>query len=1259
MLMRKMRILGFCAALMLAFSPADIYGQRGGGRDRAAEDEERRRLELQRQIERIQAERAREEQRIERELGPIGGTEQSVAQWQDFYDRSCVGDNARGGRQRCSDALFSVAAGTYREERDAFIAAQQKYESDFAIWERGRQQGARPTSPRPNYQRSLRIFQTAVERYAGTPRASEGWLEIGGIYLLDGDAERARAAFDQLVRRYPNDRRASAAHFRIGEICFGELRDFNCALTHFGNINPSHVTPDIVEIAHFRRAEIHHARGDLDEAVRLYTQYVDKCISREFTRCELRPEAIENIAIAFSDMENGAQAAAQFFTRLGARTFEDTVMYRIGMRNFDHGQFEQAIIALNRAIERFPNFVDAPRAQMNIVNSHLVRTRPAEANTARERLIELFSPGTPWIQANSRNSAAMAIARDMVKQALSSIALYYHALAQQASDPQIARGHFERAVAAYERVIRDFSDDVWMVYEFNFNLAEALMAVGRFEDAAVRYNLVAYANLSSFPVFRPTIDTMGMSAAEIERTRAEGAARTSPINISQGDAGWGAIVALDTLRRVQVAQGQLNTQQAYALPITRRLLQTIVEFQQRFPQDPKAAEALYAAASIHFDGSNYAEAIAVSHRILASYGADTTMWRQATKLAADSYTKNEQFDEGIAKYDELIARTRNNPDLLQTYIDLAAAAIFQKATRMRERRQIALAAAEFQTIVVRYPASTVAPLGWFEAAVTYEEADSAAAAARIFREFPTRFPRHELLQRAFVRSGENFAKAGMFVEAGEVMRTGAQTVNQPEFSIGALGVAAGYFRSAGRLETVGDMYFEIFRMFPTDEQAPQALYNSGLAFEEAKNFTRAIEVYSILGTRYVDSEFAPSGYFSIGLAYEQMGDLVKMAEAFVSYARRFTSNRDSQIKALNRAGGAFRDLGRTAEAEENFLLATQIFARFRESDALSNEDGAVAFFNLAEIYRARFQQLTLTGRAQRDVEAASRRKQEAFQQLAETYMNAAGLAIAEWTIRSIHSVGLASKSYAEAVRNQSLFGNNDVQTGARIQILSGTIHEFYDEAIGNFARAVQFAREAGIAASFVSDAETDLTQAWFMKGNSFQEAGTMIRNTAIPAGLDEEEEMAFIDMVEEFYLNFVQQALPVFVNSIDNITALFIGRNEWTDSIQGRIQLLAAELQVAGFSFGELSQGEVDLNAERARAREEGRFVVITAAELARREARQEHNQALAAVSSIVASNMSVNEKLSSLASRRTNAERATAQEAARISELRNRLGLN
>jgi len=111
------------------------------------------------------------------------------------------------------------------------------------------------------------------------------------------------------------------------------------------------------------------------------------------------------------------------------------------------------------------------------------------------------------------------------------------------------------------------------------------------------------------------------------------------------------------------------------------------------------------------------------------------------------------------------------------------------------------------------------------------------------------------------------------------------------------------------------------------------------------------------------------------------------------------------------------DMKNYALAEENFLLATQVFSRFKDSDGLAAEDGAKAFFFLGEIYRMRFEEIKLAGRTQKDVQTAADKKAAAFKQVAETYMSAAGLVIAEWTIRSVYSIGLAAKNYAEDFRN--------------------------------------------------------------------------------------------------------------------------------------------------------------------------------------------------------------------------------------------------
>lgn len=1246
--MKKIKLISILVAISVSlFMATDVYAQTAA-QDREAARKERERQALIKKMEQLKAER--EKANATATSAPTSNLEQTLAQYEAYYTKNCDGD--AGKTSRCADALFSMAAGFYKDARDGFVRAQNEFDLAMSKWEKTGI-GNRPTHPRPDYSKALRTFEDAVARYPDFVKAAEGWLNIGNILLLDGDTKGAKTAFETLTQKYPKSRLASAAHFRVAEICFSDIRDFSCALDNLLKIRNEDVTPDVIEMAHFRKAEIYYIRGDLDMAAELFGSYVDKSDRREFPKRELRGEALQYLAVAFSDMPEGANAAIAYFKKLGARTYEDTVIYAVGMKNYDHGQYDQAIVALKTALEKFPLFVDAPKAQMNIINSLVIRQRNEEANKEREVLVANFSDGSAWARANTANPIARAVADENIKLALSSIAIHNHALAQERTDSTEKANYYAKAIDYYERVITGYPEDKWAVFEYRYNVAEAYMSTGHFEKAATSYDFVASADLKTYPVYRAEIDTLGSEADAIEKAKAANTSKTSPVNISQSDAGFNAIAALDTLRKVEIAKGNLTPEQAYALPITARFIDYIKSYQQKFPDSENASEVLFLAASVHFDGGNFKEAVAVSLSLISAYGkADTAMFRRATKLAADSYVKDNQFELGIAFYDTLISRTPNTSENYQIYVDLGAAAIFQKASDYRTNKQVTQAVNEFKRIATKYPTSQVADDGWFEAAVTFEEADSAVSAANVFVELATIFPKSDLVERSFVRAAENFAKVNDYTNAGATMKKAAEFVNKPEFSIGAFSKASDYFKLAKDYTAAGDMYYEVYRRYPTDGSVPLALYNSGLLYEEGQNFVKAIEVYTILGTKYADSEYAPSGYFSIGLVYERMGDMQRMATAFVDYAKKFTSNRDSQVKALVKAGIAFKELGNDAEAENNLRLATQVFTKFRESDALSTEDGAKAFFNLAEILRVRFESIKLTGKTQREIDAAAKRKSEAFQPVIENYMQAASMAIAEWTIRSIYSIGLTAKNYAADVREQTLIGKDDVRLGTQIKILSETLHPIYEEAISNLAKAVSLARESGIKADYVKEAELLLMQTWFLKAYAFEEAGSILRNSPIPDGLDEEEEMAYIDALEEYYANYVQAAFPVYEMGIQNAMGLFIGKNVWTDTIQTHMSILSIE-------FGVESQlASMDLNAEQAKARVEGRFVEVSAASAAIKQAESDYQQALSAIGSIVASNVSIDDKLSSLASRRANAERSKLEEEAKIEELKNKLGL-
>ncbi|MDR0303522.1 MAG: tetratricopeptide repeat protein [Chitinispirillales bacterium] len=1250
--MKKIRLIGFIAVFLMAIvTPSGIYGQTAAA-DKEAAKKEKERQELIKKLEAMQKQKAAEEAKVNAAgNAPTVGVEQTIAQYESYYEKNCK--DANNKTSRCADAMFSLASGYYKDARDGFVKAQNDYEIAMSRWEKN-PVGKKPIPPRPSYDKSLKTYEEAVVKYPDFTKAAEGYYQIGNIYLLDGNTEKSRAAFTTLTQKYQNSTRASAAHFRVAEICFSDVRDYACALENLNKIKDEHVTDDIKEMAHFRKAEIYYNRGDLDKAAELFGSYVDKCDRREYPKRELRGEALEYLAVSFSDMPTGADAAISYFKKIGSRSYEDTIIYKVGMKNYDHGQFDQCIVALKRAIEKYPLFIDAPRAQTNVINCLVIRKKNEEANVEREKLVAAYSAGSPWANANANKPIALASAAESIKNALSSIAIYNHALAQESKDPEGKKKYYTKAIDYYERVIRGYPDDKWPVYEYRYNVAEAYMSTGQFEKAAESYDFVASADLSKYPVYKSDIDTLGAEASDVEKAKAENTSKTSPVNISQSDAGFNAIVALDSVRQSEIKRGNLTPVQAYSLPATTKFINYIKSYQAKFPKSESASEVLYLAASVHFDGGNYKEAVAACQLLLSAYGkSDTSMFRRSTKLAADSYVKDKLYDLGIANYDTLIARTPKNSEDYVNYVDLAAAAIFQKADDLRTNKQVVPAVLEFKRIVSKYPTSQVADKGWFEAAVTYEQADSAVSAAEVFKELHVKFPASVLIEMSFVRSAENYVKAKKFADAGATMKLAAEVVKKPEFAVGAYSSASEYYKSANELNLAGDMFYEIYKKFPTDKQTPQALYNAGLIYEDALNYLKAIEVYNILGTKYTESEFAPSGYFSIGLCYEKMGDFQKMAAAFVDYSKKYTSNRDSQVKALVKAGQAYMDLKNEPEAKANFYLATQIFAKFKDSDALSAEDGAKAYFNMGEILRRDFEAIKLTGKTQKDIDAQAKKKTEAFKPVIDSYMSAVGLAVAEWAIRSIYSIGIAAKNYANDVLEQTLIGKSEVKLGTKVKILSETVQPIYDEAIGRFDKAIQLARENGIKADYVKEAELFLMQAWFLKGYAFEEAGTLLRNSEIPKGLDEEEEVAYIDALEEYYAQYAQGALPVYQYGIANATGLFVGKNGWSDSIQMHLGLLAAE-----FGLEDIPAASVDLDTEVAKARSEGRFVEVSAADAAKKTAESEHQQAISAIASIFSGNMDINQKIEVLASREANARRAIIEEETKIAKLKEKLGL-
>ncbi len=1135
--------IGVLAALLLVQGVAVVPVR--------AADEDKKKQELLDKIRKLEEEKRKATQKIiakEEDAKPTG---QSLKEIIGRYEKILDGC-AEKKSERCADVMATLGSLYYDESRDNYIRRRQVYENQMNEWEK-KQIGPEPVNPIPDYSKPLKMYQRFVDEYEEHPKLYEAYYQIGNISLVLGDLDRAREAFEQLVQKFPTSRRSSAAHFRLADFAFLE-HDLTKALKHIEKMNPAEVTLEVVEMSHYRKAEIYYNMGDFDQAAMLFFQYREKCESGAYRKCDFRDESLEYMAISFSDMPGGAEKAIKFFKKVGSRPYEDDVLYMIGMKNRTHGQYDDAIAALQVALKRFPYYKDAPLAQQALVECYLIKKQYEQSNEARERLIDFYSPGGEWYQKNQGQKAVIEQAEANVKRALASVAVFNHARAQKSKDKSL----YEKALKRYLEFFQKFPDDKWRIYELKYNVAEIYNTLHKYAEAAQYYDFVASEDLSTYPKMTIELDTLGLDQEEIERMKKEREKQFA--SISQEDAGYNAIVALDNARKKAIAKAGLSEDKAYELPETKTFLAYIRKFQQRFPQSSNAADVLYLGANVHYSAKAYQAAIAEFQHIVNNYPT-SPLAAKSLRLLANCYANTGDYDLALAKYRELLARTKSDSPEAQEVVDLAAGAMYKKATGMKDDGNFVGAADAFKAIQMSFPKSKVADRGWFEAGDCYEKANNLDLAAATFEQFTHQFPKSELIERAFVRAAEGYKKNNKLDAAAKVYIGGASVVTKAEYAIPSLAAAAQCYSDLQKFDQAGKTFELIYERYATDPKTPQALYNAGLLFEKANLYPQAINVYGILSQRFPNSEFSGEAFYAIGLCYEKMKSWGEMAKTFTEYAAKFPDDRYKQVEALAKAADAYYDMKKFAEAEKNYTLVTVVHKEFARKADMDLATVARAHYRLGELRFGEFRGIRLEGRNEQAVRAEVQRKTKALETAATAFAKAIEIGVEEWTVRATYMIGEGFVAMADAVAEQKLFGRKDEQVAAQIKILT-TLEKYYIKAMEYFYKNIEWAYEQGVRGEYVDRSKDRFMEMAFLKGELLEKVGVLFRDAPVPPGLDKEDIIAYKELLEEKYLEALDMALPKYEEVVRAAAEVGIAQSPWLEKAKQKILSIKPDSEV-------------------------------------------------------------------------------------------------
>jgi len=147
------------------------------------------------------------------------------------------------------------------------LAAAQTSPDDQA---RGLLEDGRTYRKDGKLKQALDNFQTIVSGFPNTAYVDDALLEIGRYYLeVDGDAAKARDAFEQVTKRFPQSDGAPGAYYYLGRLTMDRATtatDLDDALAQFARVQRLYPRSEWVPRALYASGLVHRKSGRLADA---------------------------------------------------------------------------------------------------------------------------------------------------------------------------------------------------------------------------------------------------------------------------------------------------------------------------------------------------------------------------------------------------------------------------------------------------------------------------------------------------------------------------------------------------------------------------------------------------------------------------------------------------------------------------------------------------------------------------------------------------------------------------------------------------------------------------------------------------------------------------------------------------------------------------------------------------------------------------------------------------------------------------------
>ncbi|MCH8504988.1 MAG: tetratricopeptide repeat protein [Ectothiorhodospiraceae bacterium] len=553
--------------------------------------------------------------------------------------------------------------------------------------------------------RTIALYETRLQTYPDHPRNDQVLYQLSRAYDHDRQAEAALDALTRLAADYPGSALYAESQFRRGETLFAG-RDYAAAGGAYGAVLAQGQDSGFYAQALYKRGWALFRQERFEHSIDVFLTLIDHeggaARLRDPAVAEAERERIEDslraISLGFSHL-GGPAAVSDYFRRHGHRPDEDLVYAELAERYLEQDRYSDAATSYGEFVTAHPLGDQAPRLQLQVIESFRQGGFSGEMLVAKRRYAELFDLAGPYWQQRQPGDSPATV--EALEHNITVLAQHAHASFQQDSKP----ADLGQAEYWYQRYLANFPDAA-RSQEMHFLYAELLFEATRFSDAAHAYEQAAY--------------------------------RYEP-NRRAAESGYAALLAYDAhAETLDGAEAAMAEWERASLASARR-------FTRSFPEHPEAASGLGLSIDRWFRREETAAAEEAAQWLLDRYPeadpqARLTAWVVLGHIAFD----REDFAQAEAAYRQALASPALSDEQRPDFAERLAASIYRQGEVARSEGDTATAIDHF----LRVPESRARAVAVYDAAHLLAAREDWLATATVLEDFRRDYPDHALQAEA-------------------------------------------------------------------------------------------------------------------------------------------------------------------------------------------------------------------------------------------------------------------------------------------------------------------------------------------------------------------------------------------------------------------------------------------------------------------------------------------------------------------------------